>query len=119
TPTAGPFLPVPPAVIYPLSYAFARRDLDRPTSLMGAISAALDEPDEHPTSYSMVARFCLWVGAAFGALVGLLVVLGAIQSISGRGLAAAAAPQLFMIAFFVAWTGLAVWVYAAATWLAN
>ena len=114
-PNVWPMLLVSAAVIYPLSYAFARRDLDRPTNLMGAMTAALDEPNEYPTSYSMVARFCLWVVAAVGALVGLLVVLGAIQSVSGRGLAAAASPQLFMIAFFVAWTGLAVWVYAAAT----
>jgi hypothetical protein len=113
-PNIWPVMLVSAAVIYPLSYTFARRDLDRPTSLMGAISAALDEPNENPAGYSMVARFCLWVAAAFGALVGLFVVLAAIQAVTGRGLASAAYPTLVVIAFFVAWTGSAVWFYALA-----
>ena len=111
-PNIWPVLLVSAAVVYPISYAFARRDPDRPTRLVDAISAAADESQADPGSFWMVARFLLWVGAAFVALIGLLAIIGAIDSVSDRGLTRAAAPGLLVIAFFVAWTGLAVWVHA-------
>ena len=87
--TADPKIPniwlvllVSAAVIYPLSYVFARRDLDRPTNLMAAISAALDEPSELPSKgYSIVATFVVAIVWMTASLFALAWLLGALQSL--------------------------------------
>lgn len=81
-PNLWPVLLVSAAVIYPLSYVFARRDLDRPTNLMGAISAALDEPNEVPSKgYSIVATFVVAIAWMTASLFALAWLLGALQSL--------------------------------------
>ena len=109
-PNIWPILVVSAAVIYPISYVFARRDLNRPTNLVDAISAALDEPDQPAGDYSILARALVAVVLLVGTGIAMLAVLAALQSVAPDRYADASSRYtvLFVVAGLAGWIGLTV-----------
>ena len=110
-PNVWPVMIVSAAVIYPLSYAFARRDLDRPTRLADAISAAIHEPNRPSgPGYPILGRAVLTVILVFGTLVAVFLLIAALQSVAPERYAdiTSRVPMVFVVAFLLAWIGLTV-----------
>jgi uncharacterized BrkB/YihY/UPF0761 family membrane protein len=95
-------------VIYPLSYAFARHDLDRPDDFVGALLATKNEIREAPRTRMVIGDFLIglawFIGSlflVFGVVIGVQVLMPSVQ------VADAAGPWLG-VAFLIAWLGLTV-----------
>lgn len=95
-------------VIYPLSYAFARRDLDRPDDFVGALLATKNEIAEAPRTGMVIGDFLIglawFIGSlflVFGVVIGVQVLLPSVQVTDAAG------PWL-AVAFLIAWLGLTV-----------
>ena len=107
-PNAWPLLIVAAVVLYPISYAAARRDKERPDDLFGSISSATKELHEQPRSFGVLGDFLIglvWclcsLFALYGAVIGVQVVFPSLLvdvSIPG---------QLMAIVFLLAWAGVA------------
>jgi hypothetical protein len=111
-PNIWPLILVSAAVIYPLSYLFARRDLDRPTTFVAAVTAALDEPNAglRSPNYGILVRPVLATVWTFASLVGLAMILVGVQALAPEAYQAAVDRTLgpFLVAFLVAWVGLTI-----------
>lgn len=95
-------------VIYPLSYAFARRDPDRSENFVGALLATKNEIAEAPRTGMLIWDFLIglaWlIGSLFlifGVLIGVQVLMPAVQVTDAAG------PWLG-VASLIGWLGLTV-----------
>lgn len=94
--------------IYPLSYVFARRDLDRPETFPEALRAATGEIHETPGSSMVLGGFLIGLAWFVGVLFALFGVAIGVQ-LAFPDYFEGAAPALWLaIAFLVAWLGLTV-----------
>jgi len=95
-------------VLYPISYASARRDKERPDDLFASISSATKELHEQPRSFGVLGDFLIglvWclcsLFALYGAVIGVQVVFPSqLVDVSIPG-------QLMAIVFLLAWAGVA------------
>lgn len=104
-PNAWPLLIGAVVVLYPLSFAFARRDTGRPDDFVGAVTSMRNELDELPRTFGVVAEFLIALAWLAGTLVALFAVLRAIQLVFASQLAGLAVPDAAMLLLLVAWIG--------------
>lgn len=107
-PNAWALLIFAAVVIYPLSYVFARRDLDRPDEFTGALLAATREIREEPRSWTILGAFLIGLAWFFGALFALFGLIMGVQLAFSELLARADPGPWLAIAFLVVWIGLSV-----------
>jgi hypothetical protein len=97
-------------IVYPLSYYFARRDPERPTNLVGAVSAAVEESDSTPKGSWLAVGIVVGTTWTIVSLIGLLAALAAFISLVPDQYVTARErfDGLFTVATLLAWIGLAI-----------
>jgi hypothetical protein len=105
-PSAWPLLILAAVVLYPISYAFARRDKGRPDDFGGALRSATSELYEQPRSFAVLGEFLTglaWLVGSLFAIVGLVI---GIQYVLGPRLDGLSTDgPLTVPAFFIVWIG--------------
>ena len=102
-PNAWPLLIGAALVLYPISYAFARRDRGRPSDFRGAWLAATGELYEQPRSFAVLGEFLIGLAWCIGSLFALVgVVIGA-QIVFPSQLEDMTTGPEVALAFLVAW----------------
>jgi hypothetical protein len=105
-PNAWPLLIAASLVLYPISYAFARRDTGRPDDLAGALLAMHAELDGEPRTLFVLGDFLIGLAWWIGSLVALFgVVIGA-QVVFASQLEGLAIPGELSLLFVVVWIGI-------------
>ena len=107
-PNAWPLLIAGVVVLYPLAFAFARRDAGRPDDFRGALTSMRGEIDAMPTTFGVVGEFLVALAWFAGTLVGLFVVLWAIQIVFASQLAGLPVPDVAALLVLVAWVAISV-----------
>ena len=109
-PNAWGLLVYAAVIVYPLSYYFARRDLDRPTGLVGAVSAAVAESESTPRASPLAVWIVVGTTWTIVALIGLLAALSGVIALVPDQYDAARERHvgLFTVATVVAWIGLTI-----------
>lgn len=105
-PNAWPLLIGGVVVLYPLSFAFARRDTGRPDDFVGAVTSMTTEINEMPRTFGVVWEFLIALAWFAGTLVALFTVLWAIQVVFASQLAGLAVPDAAWLLLLVAWIGI-------------
>jgi hypothetical protein len=98
------------AIVYPLSYYFARLDPDRPTNLINAVSTAVDESRATPKASWLAVWIVTGTTWTLASLIGLLAGLAAFISLVPDQYLVAHERYvgLFTAATLVAWIGLTI-----------
>jgi hypothetical protein len=102
-PNAWPLLIVASLVLYPISYAFARRDKGRPDDFSGALLSVSSELYEQPRSFSVLGEFLIGLGWCIGSLFALFGVLIGVQIVFVSQLKGLSIPGFASLAFLVVW----------------
>jgi hypothetical protein len=96
-PNAWPVLIVAAAVLYPINYAFARRDTGRPDDFVGAVTSMTKESNDWPKSFGVVAEFLVGLAWFTGTLFALFNVLWAINLVGSLAAVQLARGTLFAL----------------------
>ena len=105
-PNAWPLLIAASLVLYPISYAFARRDTGRPDDLAGALLAMHAELDGEPRTLFVLGDFLIGLAWWIGSLVALFGVVIGVQIVFASQLEGLAIPGELSLLFVVVWIGI-------------
>jgi hypothetical protein len=105
-PNAWPLLIGAAAVLYPINYAFARRDTGRPDDFAGAVTSMTTEIHDTPKSFGVVAEFLVGLAWFTGTLFALFAVALAINAVFAAQLAGLAIPSLAVYPLLAIWIGI-------------
>jgi hypothetical protein len=106
-PNAWPMLIAASLVLYPISYAFARRDTERPDDFVEAVLSSLGEVNENPRSNLVLGDFLIGLAWCIGSLFAIFGVLICVQILFASQLTALSIPpQLASLVLLVTWIGL-------------
>jgi hypothetical protein len=105
-PNAWPLLIAASLVLYPVSYAFARRDAGRPDDLARALLAMHRELNEQPRSFVVVGEFLIGLAWCLGSLLALFGVVIGVQIVFASQLEGLAIPEQLALVFLVVWIGM-------------
>ena len=106
-PNAWPLLIAASLVLYPISYVFARRDIEWPDDFIGAVVVTTSEINEDPRSFVVLGDFLIGLAWFFGSLFAMFGVLLGIQVVFASQLTGLAVPgELATVVFLVAWIGI-------------
>ena len=110
SPDAWGLLAYGAVIVYPLSYYFARRDMDRPTNLVRAISTAVDEGESTPKGSWLAVGIVVGTTWTIAALIGVLAALAAFISLvpDQYYVARGRYDGLFTVATLIAWVALTI-----------
>ena len=108
SPDAWGLLAFGAAVIYPLSYVFARRDVNRPDDFAGALLAAKSEIQGAPRTRLVLWDFLIGLAWLIGALVVMFGVVMGVQVLIPDLQVADAAGAWLAVGWLLAWIGLTV-----------
>lgn len=102
-PNAWPLLIGAAAVLYPLNYAFARRDTGRPDDFAGAVTTMTTEIRDVPRSFGVAAEFLVGLAWFTGTLIALFAALMAVQVVFASQLDGLAVPDAAALLLLAAW----------------
>ena len=107
-PNAWPLLIASAVVLYPISYAFARRDEERPEDFVGSIRSATTELYEQPRSFVVLGEFLIGLIWFLGSLFAIYGAAIGVQVLFGSQLAGLSIPgPSVAVVFLVIWIGVA------------
>lgn len=105
-PNAWPLLIGAAAVLYPINYAFARRDTGRPDDLAGAVTSMTTEIYDAPGWFGVVAEFLVGLTWFTGTLFALFAVAVAVNAVFAAQLAGLAIADLAVYLLLATWIGI-------------
>ena len=93
-------------VIYPISYAFARRDPGRPDDLAGSVRTMHDELYDRPRSFAVLGEAMIGLAWLIGSLLAIFALVIGIQVVLGPRLDGLPMDgPLPLVVFLVVWIG--------------
>ena len=105
-PNAWPMLIVASLVLYPTSYAFARRQAERPDNFIAAVVAANREINENPRSFVVLGDFLIGLAWCIGSLFAIFGLLVGVQVVFAPQLAGTSIHgALAAVVFLLTWVG--------------
>jgi hypothetical protein len=105
-PNAWPLLIAASLVLYPISYAFARRDIGRPADFAGALLTVHSELCEQPRTFGVLGEFLVGLAWCIGSLLALFGVVIGVQIVFTSQLEGLAIPGQLSLVFLVVWIGI-------------
>ena len=105
-PNAWPLLIAASLVLYPISYAFARRDTGRPGDFGGALLTMHGELYEQPRTFGVLGDFLIGLAWCIGSLLALYGVVIGVQIVFASQLEGLAIPGQLSLVFLVVWVGI-------------